>query len=121
MHRVAEGPIQNQGCNWVFHGSRVGERAGGSPGLQEEGANPWGRKKTGRGRNEPALATARPQEYVDSTYSNSVYGGPNGHKGDPPAWKPPVCIPSLAWGFPHPHLGNCTPHHLHHAGSTIHS
>lgn len=81
---------------------RVGERAGGSPGLKER-EQPWGRKKTGRGRDEPAQATARPQECVDQTKAAlSGWGDQRGtdKRGPPPAWKPPSSHPSWHGAFP---------------------
>lgn len=68
---------------------------------------PQGRKKTGRGRDEAAEATARPQECVDHTKAALSGSGTEGAqtKGDtPPAWKPPSSQPAWHGAFPTPTL-----------------
>lgn len=79
---------------------RVGERAGGSPGLGA--GSSLGKAATGRGRDEPAQATARPQECAAQQRQPCPGRGARGaDKGDPPAWKPPSSHPS--WhGLPPP-------------------
>lgn len=86
--------------------------------------DPQGRKKTGRGRDEAAEATARPQERVDHTKAAlSGVGDRRGtdKRGPPPSLETTVLTISLARGFPHPHLGSCpltTVSPLQWAGST---
>lgn len=74
----------------------------GAAQASRRGSKLLGRKKTGRGRDEPAEATARPQECVAQTKAPlSGWGNQRGtDKGDPPAWKPPSSDPAWHGAFP---------------------
>ena len=78
--------IRAEASQPIFSRSREQVKGQGAAQASRRGTGPRGRKKTGRGRDEAAEATARPQEYVDHTKAALSGWRTKGAqtKGDPP-------------------------------------